>query len=82
MDEDFQIPVSYKGEELLFPARLLSFGYTHKIEVDVYSTLVHFERDEEGEWRALMAPEEGEAIKHADVELLEAIMLSIESILK
>jgi hypothetical protein len=36
MDEGFALPVNYKGKELLFPAQLVSFGWTHRIQVDVY----------------------------------------------
>jgi hypothetical protein len=35
MDDSFQIPVTYKGEDLLFNASLKVYGYVHKIEVDV-----------------------------------------------
>jgi hypothetical protein len=35
MDEPFDLPVTYKGEELLFNARFLQFGYTHKFAVAV-----------------------------------------------
>jgi hypothetical protein len=82
MDEGFDIPVTYKGKDLLFPARLVSFGYPHKIEVDVYGTLVHFERDEEREWRALMASEEKQGNQHQDAELLQQLILSLERILQ
>ena len=80
MDEGFEIPVTYKDKELLFPARLVSFGYTHRIEVDVYGTRVSYERDDNREWRALVDPEEGHA--NVDVHLLIAIGESIEEILK
>jgi hypothetical protein len=40
MDEGFGIPVTYKGKELLFPANLVSFGWTHRIEVHVNGTKV------------------------------------------
>jgi hypothetical protein len=81
MEEGFDIPVTYKGKELFFPARLVSFGYTHRIEVDVYGTLVHFERDEEREWRALVASEEKQGGQHLDVELLQQLIRSLERIL-
>jgi hypothetical protein len=35
MDELFEIPVLYKGQELLFPARLLIVGYVHKFVVTI-----------------------------------------------
>jgi hypothetical protein len=82
MEEGFEIPVTYKGKELLFPASLVSFGWTHRIEVDVYGTKVSFERDDNHEWRALVAPEDWEGHPHVDVHLLKAIGESIEEILK
>jgi hypothetical protein len=82
MDEGFEIPVTYKGKELLFPASLVSFGWTHRIEVDVSGTKVSYERDENREWRALISPEELEGHRNVDVQLLIAIGESIEEILK
>ena len=82
MDEGFELPVTYRGEELLFPAQLVSFGWTRRIQVDVYGTTVFFERDEEGEWRALISAEDLEANKKADAELVKAIASCIENILK
>ena len=82
MEEGFEIPVPYKGKELLFPAQLVFFGWTHRIEVAMDGTRVCFERDEEGEWRALLSAEDLEANKTIDVELVKAIAAAIENILK
>jgi hypothetical protein len=82
MDEGFGIPVTYKGKELLFPANLVSFGWTHRIEVHVNGTKVSFERDENREWRALISPEDLDSHPNVDVQLLIAIGESIEEILK
>jgi hypothetical protein len=81
MDEGFDIPVIYKGEELLFPAQLVFFGWTQKIAVDVYGTAISFERDEEREWRALLSAEDLEAGKKVDAALVKAILASLEEIL-
>jgi len=82
MDEGFELPVQYKGEELFFPAKLESFGWTHRIVVDVYGSVVSYERDEEGLWRALVSMQDLEANKHIDVELLKAIADAIKEVLK
>jgi hypothetical protein len=82
MEDAFEIPVAYDGKELSFVARLVSFGWTHRIHVDVYGLEVAFERDEEREWRALIAPEELQTSKNVAVPLLKAIAFSIEQILK
>ena len=50
MDDSFEIPVLYKGEELLFNARLLAVGYVHKFQVDVFGQELFFEQDDSGEY--------------------------------
>ena len=82
MDDIFQIPVTYKGEELLFPARLMTMGYVHKFLVEVYAQEFFFEQDDNGEYRALVDPGNLEHAKKIDVELLKAIATSIETVLK
>lgn len=82
MDEPFEIPVLYKGQELLFTAKLLTIGYLHKFQVDVDGQEVFFEPDDGGEYRAMMNPanlEEGQVVA---VDLLKAIVAGIEDILK
>ena len=82
MDDAFEIPVEWKGEELLFPSKLLVTGYMIRIEVDVNGTGVLYERDEEGSWRALMSQEDLEMHKWIDVRLVKAIAESIDNILQ
>ena len=82
MDESFDIPVTYKNKELLFPAKLLHLGYIYKFLVDVSGIEVFFEKDEEGNFRASVDPSKViEGVK-IDVGLLEAIAISLEEILK
>ena len=81
-EDRFKIPVSYAGKELSFPAQLLAYGYSYKIEVDVNGTKVFFELDEERNWRALIACEEIEANKHLSRDLLKTIADAIEEIVK
>ena len=82
MEDTFDIPVTYKGKELLFKSKLLILGYTHKISVDVNGTEVVYEPDEERNYRALIDPEQMEGMKRIDKELLKAIAEAIESIVK
>jgi hypothetical protein len=82
MDEGFEIPVVYKNQAMNFPAQLLRYGYSYKIEVDIQGSKISFEPDEERNWRALVAYEEVEKNKNLDKELLKAISESIEEILK
>ncbi len=86
MEESFYIPVTYKGKDLQFEATLQRRGYIHIIAVDVYGTMVTFERDEEGNWRGLIPPDEKgsreERGKTPDVGLLRTIGETIEELLK
>ena len=80
MDDAFFIPVVYKGAELEFEAGLQRRGYTYALHVNVNDTIVVFERDEEGSWRALMPPEaKGKA---PETGLLQAIATAIDEIVK
>jgi len=82
MDESFEIPVLYKDQELFFTARLLTFGYTHKFQVEVDDRELFFEPDDNGSYRALIDPALMEEGKKIDADLLKAIAASIEAILK
>ena len=82
MDEIFELPVSYKGGELLFPARLQQLGYTHRFIVEVNGKEFFFEPDEEQNYRALVDPEHMEKDNKLNVELLKAIAEGIEAVLK
>ncbi|OCX54352.1 hypothetical protein BEL04_08835 [Mucilaginibacter sp. PPCGB 2223] len=53
MNETFNLPVIYKGEELELKARFERYGYTHRIAVLIGETTIIFEPDEEGGYRAL-----------------------------
>jgi hypothetical protein len=81
MYETLEIPVTYKGEEIVFEARLVPSGFTYKLEVDVYGDKVLFEPDEEKNYRALVDPEKTGHGK-LDVDLLRAIAETIESAVK
>ena len=82
MDELFEIPVLYKGQELLFPARLLIVGYVHKFVVTIDKQEFFFEQDDNGKYRAIAITTNQGEVKHLDTELLKAIAESIESILE
>jgi hypothetical protein len=82
MVEDFKIPVLYNNQRLNFPAQLLRYAYSYKIEVDVEGTKIFFEPDEERNWRALVGYEEVEVNRNLNGELLKAIATSIEEIVK
>jgi hypothetical protein len=81
MDEPFDLSVTYKGEELLFPTRLLQLGYIHKFEVEVHGNLVYFEWDEERNIRAFVDPilVNNNMLKQ---NLIQAIAEAIEALIK
>jgi hypothetical protein len=82
MDEQFELPVEYKGELLLLKASLQVVGYTHKFIVDVSGREVIFEPDEERNYRAIPGYGDICGSKHVDIELLKAIANIIEQLVK
>lgn len=80
MDEYFEIPVTYRGEELSFNSRLIMSGYTHKFEVNVNDQLIFFEPDDSGNYRAIVDQSQLNNNLKFDSELLKAIAGVIESI--
>lgn len=82
MDESFEIPVTFNAKEILFPASLVTSGYTYKIHVDVYGQLVSFERDEERNFRAVINGEEMDKSAKMDKELIKEIANTLESLFK
>jgi hypothetical protein len=81
MNEPFELPVDFRNEEVLFPARLVKRGYYYKMEVEVKGQTLVFEPDEEGCWRALLESSVSDNNKQ-DRELLEAIRNSIEFLMR
>jgi hypothetical protein len=77
LNETFELPVEFRNEEVLFPARLVKRGYLYKMEVEVKGQMLVYEPDEEGNWRAMLESSASEHLKQ-DIELLEAIRNSIE----
>ena len=82
MSDSFEIPVTYKGQELLFPATLNTYGYTYKIQVEVFDKLISFEPDEERNFRAVISMEDLSDTSKIEKALLDEIAHSIESIVK
>lgn len=81
MNESFDIPVIYKGEEILFKGELLAYGYSYKIQVDVNGSIVLFEPDEEKKYRAVIPYGEIGNNKNVDAGLLKNIAAKLEELL-
>jgi hypothetical protein len=82
MDDTFYLTVNYRNKEIEFPAQFLRTGYSYRIQVDVYGTIISFEADEERNWRAIAEGEHPLQNKNINAELLQAIAHSLEDITK
>ena len=80
MEEQFELPVQYKEQKLMFKASLLVTGYTHKFNVDVNGHNIIFEPDDENSYRAIVPYDDIGKNKHIDIELLKEIAKAIEGI--
>lgn len=56
-EDSFELPVVYRGQELLLPGRLVQMGYTYKIYIAVEGQEIIFEPDEERNLRVVVATE-------------------------
>lgn len=80
MDERFLLSVTYKGEVLKYDAEMRYYGYVHKVAVDVDGLMVMFEPDEEGNYRALVTPEQMNSKDNKlETGLLQAIAQKLET---
>ncbi len=84
MDESLEIPVSYQGQELSFPCRVVRSGYNYTFQVEVEGRLITFEPDEEGNYRAALGASAltGREDAKIDTGLLQSIAEVIESVIK
>ncbi len=78
MEETFQILVTYRGKELQFDAQLLQFGYIRKIQVDVNGIIVFIEKDDEGNYRAVINDLQSE--NKIDKTLIKTIVESLQTL--
>ncbi len=79
MDE-FDLPVTFKGMEEVFKVQLHITGYTYRLVVDVHGQSINFERDEEGNFRALLDYNDVENSGNVDLGLVKAIGVAIANI--
>lgn len=82
MDDEFILPVTFNGNEMELSARLLNYGYSSKLEVEIEGTKVIFEPDEERNWRAVISYEDLIANKKVSKELLEEVADVIQNVSK
>jgi len=80
VDNIIHIPITYKGKEISYAARLIKFGYIHKFEIDFDGTPIIFEPDEERNYRAILDPTNNDKSKPINVDLLKLIAKTLESL--
>ena len=78
MDEIFELPVHFNGQNLLLPAQLQAWGYSHRILATLKDQIVIFDPDEERNYRAVSS----DPAKTPEVQLVQAIITTIESLFK
>jgi hypothetical protein len=78
MGEMVTIPVNYRGEEKVFEAEVQVWQYGHRFLVPVEGIDMIFERDDSGEYRAIVP--EGFTGKLPDRELVQAIAAVLDDL--
>lgn len=74
---NFDLPVTYKGEEREYKARAVTYGYTYRFYILVDDTELVFEKDDEQQFRVL---QEHPAATPPDPALLSAIIDSLQQL--
>lgn len=82
MDNSFELPVCYNGKDYLFKGSLITYGYSYKIAMDVFDTLINFEPDEEGSYRAIINADEIKEHPAITKTLLQAIAETLHEALQ
>ncbi len=82
MDEELILPVVYMGKEYGFPFRVLVQGFATRYAVLVEGVEVIYERDDSGEFRALVYDQEQTGARLPEPGLLQAISEVIEMLSK
>lgn len=73
MPESFELPVSYKGKELMLPAELQAWSTSHRVVVFIEDFPFVFEPDEERNYRAVVAGDDRMKAEKVDRELLQVV---------
>lgn len=74
----FLLPVVYKGEAIELESKLLPSTFMHRFEVYVQGMPLIFERDDEGNFRAINYNQDTETT--IDIDMLAAIVESLHAI--
>jgi hypothetical protein len=68
-----ELPVTYRGVDREFPFRVAAQGFITRYVIDVDGVEVTYERDDSGEWRAVIYNQDQLTQKPPDLALLQAI---------
>lgn len=80
MQGPFDLPVWYNSKEIMLPAELQPFGYTHRIIVYIEDIPFSFEPDEERNYRATISNELKNTASKIDKELLQAVAETLQDL--
>lgn len=80
MEHYFELPVTYKNENLLLRGRLVTFAYDYKFYVNVQGQELTFERDDEGNF-SVIAPQ-SDTQKPVERDLVEKITASLLQVIQ
>jgi hypothetical protein len=78
MSEPFIIPLSFKGQIIEVPVKLVRIGYFEQFHVNIENTPLIIEFDEERELRVIN-PENGTS-SYIDKDLLEELITTISKL--
>jgi len=78
MEQTVEIPVEIHGKERIFSAKVQAWRYGHRFLVDLDGVEVTLERDDAGEFRALLP--EGFVGKPPDKTVIQSIIGVLESL--
>lgn len=81
MDNNFEIPLTYRNKELVIPASLVVQGYTYRIEAELEGVLFYFERDDSGDFRAILPPDIPQQQKLPETGLIQAVTEALNQLL-
>ena len=80
MNEEFQIDITYKGEELIFNGSIVTIGYIHKFIVNINNFEVTFEPDEERTYRAIVMDTDQSKLTNKDKEVIGLISSRLDGL--
>ena len=72
MQDEIEIPIEINGEQRSFFARIIPYGYTYRLSVDVNGTEVFFEPDEQDQYRVILSDPEAK-LSNTDKQIIKSV---------